>query len=76
LNKTELLDKFVDGDLPLQQFCDLYDAQQLKGKKKLPAAIASSANLKPIREFFKGNKSKASKNVVEANKSIAPVPLT
>ena len=52
------MDRFVDGDIPLQTFCDLMDAKQARGKKKPPPVNLSSANLKPVRNFFKQSKSR------------------
>lgn len=34
LNKTELMDKFIEGEIPIVAFCDLMDAKGKKGGKK------------------------------------------
>lgn len=52
------MDRFVDGDIPLQTYCDLMDAKQAKGKKKPPQLNLSSANVKPVKDFFKASKSR------------------
>lgn len=58
LNKTELMNRFVDGDIPLQTYCDMMDKKQLKFKKKPSQINLSSATMKPVRDFFKPSKSR------------------
>ena len=58
LNKTELMNRFVDGDIPLQTYCDMMDKKQSKFKRKPSQMNMSSATMKPVRNFFKPSKTR------------------
>lgn len=62
LNKTELMDRFADGDIDVKTFCELMDVndQKIKGKKKIPGGDKSQLMIKPVKDFFKTQKTNKS----------------
>ena len=56
------MNRFVDGDIPLQTYCDMMDKKQSKFKRKPSQMNLSSATMKPVKDFFKPSKSRQALN--------------